>query len=488
MQILKLNLDKNQLLLIPSSLFLSLLTPILFVYNKNIFIVFLALLYSVFILIAVKDNIIYIIIALSFTIDYVVYLAGLPSYFTYFLHLNIFVYVVFVLSQMKLRKWPIRNNPFLVIWMIYMIVIGLVNSPFSILTFQRSISYFLFPLLFLATIYRDEPQAYDYRKISFLLFCVSAQIPVTMVQKVIYWNWSGDTVGQMAVDRVGGTLGWAGTNFMAVLMGMAFCCCLTNWLHKKTINSFIIMLTPFIPLALGNATAGFAFALIGGIVVIGIFNSDSNQPITRKVIGLIGVLIPVLLAFVLLANLLPKLDPNFDTSSWKLFTSPAHFIKYTTGYQDSNEVIISGPARRLEQINFVNKITTNKWFGSGIGILSYSNLLGIGPANTYLIQTLLWSTGFTRHFLETGIIGTVLYILLLFSFIPISVKLLKKSIPYGKNRIFLTSFPALVVIFILSCLYSDVWKFYGTACVFWLTAGIVWKQNQSYSNRVLYSR
>ncbi|MBE3138311.1 MAG: hypothetical protein IMZ63_00690 [Actinobacteria bacterium] len=369
-----------------------------------------------------------------------------------------------------------------------MIVIAFVNSPFSILTLQRLISYFLFPLLFLAIIYRDELQVNEYRKIFFLIFCIAAQIPVTMVQKVIYWNWSGDRVGQMAVDRIGGTLGWAGTNFLAVLMGMAFCYCLTNWLYKKTIISFILMLTPFIPLAMGNANAGFAFALLGGIVVIGIFSFDPIQHISRKVIGILSLAIPVLLAYGLLSIMLPKLDPSFETSSWKLFTLPSYFYDYVTGYQYSSEVLVGAPARRLEQIIFVNTITTNKWLGSGIGILSYSDLLSIGPNNMSLSDALSWTTGFTRHFLETGIIGTFLYILLLLSFIPINIKFLNKNIPFIKDRILLASFPAVVIIFILSSLYCDAWKFYGTACVFWVGAGIVWKQYQCYPKSLIRNR
>jgi len=196
----------------------------------------------------------------------------------------------------------------------------------------------------------------------------------------------------------------------------------------------------------------------------------------NKVIGVTSLIVPVLLAFVLLSLLLPKIDPNFDTSSWKLYTSPSYLMDYITGYARGGGTNVYRPARRLEQIIFANTITTNKWFGSGIGILSYSDLLGIGPSNTFLAQSLIWSTGLTRHLLETGIIGTFLYILLLLSFFPICVKLLKRSATDRKGRIFLTCFSATVVIFTLTGIYNDSWKFRATACVFWLSAAIVWKQ------------
>lgn len=476
----KVFLDRKKLITTISCLVLSLLIPLLLVYNKNILIFVLVILYSIFTLTIIKDGIIYIIITLSFTIDYVIYLFGLPSYAAYFLHLNIFIYIVHVLFQLKQRNWRIKNNPLLVMWMIYMVVIAVVNSPISILTLQRMISYFLFPLLFMATIYREGPQVHDNHKISFLIFCIAIQIPVAMVQKAIYWNWSGEA-GQMAVDRVGGTFGWAGTGLMAVMMGAAFCYCFTNWLYKKTIGSFMVMLIPFIPLALGSAKTGFVYAFLGGIVVLAVFSFDPTQPVLRKVIGLFAVTIPILVVF-LVSLLMPKFDPSFDSSTWKAFTSPSYFIEYTTGFVNPTGATDYGPARRLEQINFVNTVTTNKWFGIGIGALSYSDLLGIGPNNTFLTETLAWTTSITRQTLESGIVGTVIYILLLLSFIPITGKLLKMSIRFGKNRVVLTSFPALVLIFVVSCIYSDAWRFYGTACVFWLSAGIVWKQYQRNKN------
>lgn len=472
------------MLLVLSSLVLSVILSLSFLYNKYAFVLLLAAFYSIFLLTVIKDKIIYIVIILSFTIDYVVYLLKLPAYFTYFLHLNIFVYVTYVLFHLKTRTLLMKNNPLMILWIVYMLVIGLLNSSISILTVQRLIVYFLYPFLFLATIHRDEPQTHEQVKLSFLMFFVAIQVPVTMVQKAIFWNWSSTIRGQMAVDRVGGTLGWAGTHFIAVLMGMAFCYCLAKWLHKRTIRNFVAMLIPFIPMALGNANAGFAFAFLGGLVVIGVFSFDPIQPMLKKVTGLFGLVIPILLAYALLANLLPKLDPNFDKSSWKLFTSSSYFIKYTTGYARGNGMNTEGPARRLEQINFVNNVTTNKWFGSGIGILSYSSLLGIGPRSSFLTQSLLWATALTRHLLETGMIGTVIYILVLLSFIPPSIYVLYRKLPVGRERIFLTSFPAVVIIFVSSSIYTDAWKFPATACVFWLCSARVWKGFQrSQQNR-----
>jgi hypothetical protein len=419
-----------------------------------------------------QEKLIFPIIAACFLAEYGIWLLGLPSVMIYCIHLLILTMVgVILLKKVVGRQKDIHLNVFVLAWMFCLVLLLFVNSSIGVFSLQKLLGFFLYPLLFLGVLNVRKGQRFDKHILFFLLFFVALQFPVVMIQKFIYWN--------VSPDRVGGTLRYAGgTHLMAVIMSQFWCFALAFFLlsRKLRIVHYVLLLLPFIPLALGNANAGFLFAMGSGIIIYGVYLFFLRAGgIRRKLTGLVTILLPILFALFFLTYLLPKFDPKFDNGSWRVIGSIDGMLQYMTGYQSNyRNTTLYTPANRLEQIKIVASITDNIYLGNGLGSLNDSPLLGLSNSTFPQAYRLVlsWATSFTEFLLEIGIIGVFLYIAAILSFVVKAFTMVRRS----KDEFWRTyslGFIGMAAIMVVSSLYADVWKSFPVASSFWICAAIL---------------
>ena len=194
--------------------------------------------------------------------------------------------------------------------------------------------------------------------------------------------------------------------------------------------------------------------------------------------GLLTIALTVVFAFSVLNYVLPRFDPLFDTTSWRVVSSLEGFTARTSGYASE------GQALRWEQVRLASSITESKLWGSGIGSLNYSALVGLrGESFAEYRHALGWATGLTTNYLETGAIGVGLFVLAILSFSLKGVAIARGSTdPFWK--VFGLGFVGAAVIFAVSSFLSDTWRAEATACSFWICVAVVERTNLRLKNTV----
>ena len=468
------SLLRSNVLIIVASIYVSYRTGMAIAESNVSFFLLIGLFFAAVLAVATKERMIYFIITVCFLVDYVSYLFGLPRNLIYIAYGSVvFMFAETVLYNIVKGK-GIRVNPLLLGWMIYLVLELSVNSDIGILSLQRLLSYLLYPLLFLGLINIEPSERFDRRILMFIVIFVALQIPVVMVQKVVYLN--------ISPDRVGGTLGRSGTPHMAVLLSSAWCFALASILLTKSrnrnINHFVRLLLPFIPVALGNANAGFLLAIGGGIVVYGVF---LFVPKVRRVElsrmrALPVLVLPLVLAYLLLNYVLPRFDPRFDMTSWGVISSVQRIIEHGSGYHEGEIAL------RWEQIRLVSLITKSRLLGSGLGAINYSTLFGLQSERfAEYREALAWATGLTMNYLETGIIGVLLFVLVLVSFALKGMAIVRNSTNHFW-QVFSLGFIGAAAIFVVSSVYADPWRNNAIGSSFWICAAVLERIHQRLKN------
>jgi hypothetical protein len=297
-----------------------------------------------------------------------------------------------------------------------------------------------------------------------LLVLAAVQVPVTLIQKYGF--------GLTNVDRIGGTLGRAGTTQMAVLMPGLLVFLLSYLAYHKRWRAFPILLVPIIPMLVGEAKAGFLLASLGATIVLVLL---VWQGASWMSMGVTAALIVLPLGVVYAAyRYFPALflsDSGASAFFLRALFTKQGFVESLSGYSTS------GQAYRLTGFGVVWRSLTDSGalaLGLGPGALSTSTLLGQSAEPAISGIAVIPSAG--RYLLETGLVGLSSFCLTIFYLIAQSRRLVGSLETYP--RVLGMTFVVAGILYLIGGFYGSAWQADPLAVAFWTLAGLAFRETR----------
>lgn len=390
----------------------------------------------------------------------------LPTAFAYTSHISVLLVTLVTLFE-GVRKRRILVKGWVVGWLFCVCCAAVIAST-STAALQSIVGYSIGPLLMLAIMNSQLTDLEESGLLKTLAFLVAIQIPVIAIQKIVYFNGNP--------DRVGGTLGRAGTQFLGVFMAAAWCMLVAAIVVNHRRRLILVLVVPLMAMAAGEVKAGFVLAAIGTTTMLAV------QLLSRPKDADSGVLAGLAIApvgFILLVyEFAPWLVATYSgvgRSGTSIFTNldaaKAYLSAYGTG----------GQAPRIEGLRmiFTDVMDYGVGLGHGPGAMSSSSLVG-DVSRSYEVTVLYgWSTSAMRYLFETGPVGLLVFLLALGMLVRLAVGLVRKA-ETRQVRSLALGFTGTVAVFVVGGFYTAAWEFVGTAVPFWCLAGLIAR----YSSRV----
>jgi hypothetical protein len=396
------------------------------------------------------------------------------------------VYVFLLRSangKLILRKTPIDR------YFIGLVIVGLFSMIINLEPLFTALSGFrnlLRPLLLYYVIINLELKEKYLKRLVILLFIMEfLQIPVILYQ---FFAYGGG-------DLSSGTLGYSSGNmtvvlaliFMALLLGLAI-------VYKSTIYALIASFL-FLAILFSEGKAGFFMAPSMLLFMFGFIVRPKDNIKTRifALLKYVVIFIPLfVIVYALSLWLAPIVIP--DSQILSFLENPATiFDRYEAPLSKTNDI----PRSRSGDIQFAWLLISqqNQYTLLGYGPGAASNgIQGIGVGDLYnryaLDPAYLFGeaiTGFTFYAFtqvsvmlqEFGVLGLVLYLLMLFSIFRRNLKFAKRSDTDPFWRGISLGFNGAWFIFVASSVYYRVWFWEAGAYVFWGLAAVLYTLDSS---------
>ncbi len=334
------------------------------------------------------------------------------------------------------------------------------------LAFQALASYLIAPIAYVAIIH-SRLTIESLRRLFILVVGLAlVQLPLVIIESRFTTN----------VDRIGGTYGlYGGTSTLAVMMAIAWTIAVAALLGRRRIWLLPIGVAISAVLIITSARAGFFFAAMGTICV-GITKAIANPK--RGLAALpVYVAVGVTALAVLFGGYLyfGHLLPGGRTESGyaiMLLKDPTAILNYLFS------VGAGGQAGRLGGLRLAlaqNHSVSSLLIGQGLGVLSQSALLGQGfTSSSAMGPSFDWATSATRWLLEAGLLGILLYLVL----IGTAVSNVVTSWTAHRSELGIAIAAATVgsaAIYTAAALYASAWNLDSMAIVCWCLLGMVAK-------------
>jgi len=410
-----------------------------------------------------QSHLLFLILVAAFLTPALLSLPGTPPVMRYSSDLLVLLFIVAVATRSAIDR-SLTLDKWLLPYILFVLVIGLLAGQWNLYSMQSLLGYVLLPLFAIALQNLEIDRAQRVAVLKALGFLVLAQIPVALLQKVMFYSDS--------FDRIGGTLGRAGTTFMGVLMASAVCFAVAAAYAYKKKRILLLLPLLMLPMILGEVKAGFLLAAVGILVIAVVFGLKARSFRPLVFTAAIAV-VPLAVAFAVY-SFVPWLvsgDPTTGEFGLRFFRDPGIMLQYVSGFGRSTQ------ANRLEVLRIIlqrHSELSMLLLGRGPGFLSTSTLLT--PASSQAMDAAKsvfgWITSGGRHLLEIGLIGLLLYVCGVLSVAFRICKRLRNS----EDPLWLTLKAGLVgaaIVFLLGGFYTSAWHFEGTAVSFWLLVGLV---------------
>ncbi len=435
----------NQSYLYPAFIFVVLFSSILSIINSRI--------------------LFYIILFLSFFLDNLLYIAGIPS--TYLLVIDLliieyFIYSMFADGEDIRVKYTIGYaiKKYLIIFLTIVFLIEIINfilkpSPL-ILALRSSLNFFRYVLLFFALVKMENDSKFYNRIFKLIIIIGLIQIPYSILQYIFYKGTSFDFKGGSI--SIGGYSTHGGGVFASVLFVYYF----IKYRFENAKKYFFIAFLFIIPIILSSTKAALVFIVVNILFYYLILQKGG---ISKYIKSLLWGGFLLLIGYYFLAYILPLLDPrNFGAID--LFTQADKFQLYTENTTDLG---------RVNRIQFFyvwgEMFNNNIWevlFGGGLGSYTLGETLGMEGAGIKSFG--LFLTGlhsFAYFVLELGLINLLVYFFFIVKIIS-NIKISFRSQELNLENKYILGFTA---VFLFSMIYSSVygklWAIQGIAFTQW---------------------
>lgn len=358
----------------------------------------------------------------------------------------------------------------LIAWTVVLTISALFGVSAGLLSLQSLWAYVCGPIALVAILYSGLSLR-SLRRLSLVVgLIIVAELPIVLFERLFLAE---------RVDQIGGTFGMAGgTAILAVVMGFAW-----------TVS--IAMLTDrarvwLIPIAVGIATllfvceakAGFIFCAVA-TVAVGFTRGALTRrfaTVSLQYIATAIASVAALFAAFAYAGDLFKGGQRAAAVQLANISNPRFILRYLFSYGPQ------GQAGRLEGVRLAlsrgRPPLADILLGRGPGLLSTSKLTG--DSSTFLTQTgtlFNWATSLTRSILETGVLGTLLYVCVV-GFAVWTVASLWRPRTDVLAVSVLSAAVGLASVYILAGTYSLAWYTDAVAILFWCLLGMAAKWGQ----------
>ncbi len=377
------------------------------------------------------------------------------------------------------------------------IVAGIILNNVDLGTVFAAIrNYFKYVPLFLLPAIAIISETEFKQQLKFLLALAFLQLPVVIVQYVVF--------GSKYTDYVAGTLVITGTLTMFLISCISIA---VGFYFKQAISLprlMFLALILFLPTALGETKAALVFVPVAIIAVV-IFSGVWRQN-KRKIAILVG---GVLLLFSSYSLIYSQFQAEYNRLGraegfWEFFTT-------TDPKKGMRSYIYSGEARKDHPIRLLDEksspVTGNRapsinvekvrrldglilsvealsqdfsklLLGVGMGNASVSFIKEFSGEYAYLAEWNVAVRALTVILWELGLLGLIIF-LIFFSFIIYdSVQLSRKNNVFGY---FATGWIGVVAIFIASMPYTNFLIFNVLGFLFWYFSGVIASKKVEYS-------
>jgi hypothetical protein len=289
----------------------------------------------------------------------------------------------------------------------YVIYIVLVSFPYGLLDIDLIKNSFLaFIAAYCGYHIFFKTGDYRYLKISIILAGLICFSDLVYTYKV-YGGFPVRRLYSIFSDKLVET-NW---NFFGYICGVSFVFLLNDFIHDHLNNKLIVLLLPVMLLGVIMSTSRSALLGLFVVSIVLFWNALRSRDKGNKIVNLLliflGCFIIVLLVFQGLKGLF-HIDSSFvDKIMARLIDEPIAVLNKQLGNQYNVQALDSMEWREESSANafdaFLNLSTIEQFFGIGMGGFLARDLgFGLNPHN-----------GFLKILIETGIIGTMLYMLLI---------------------------------------------------------------------------
>jgi len=402
-------------------------------------------------------------------------LVTLPSQALLLTRVLVGVFVLSALLQVGRRGRVEAHLPVVMAWAGVLALSALSGASAGVLSLQSLWVYACGPAAYLAILYSDL-SIRSLRRVSLIVACILlAELPIVIFQSLF--------VAQR-VDQIGGTFGAVGgTAIMAVVMGFAWTAALAMLTGRSRIWLIPLALGIAAVLLLCEAKAGFGFCALGTIAV-GLTKGVRERrfaTVSLRYLAVAAGAIAALFGGYVYAGDFVVGGERQAASMLRLLLNPRAMFEYFLSYGPE------GQAGRLEGVRLAltqnHPAVADILLGRGPGLLSSSTLLG--GASAFLLATgttFDWATSLTRSILETGILGTVLYVGVVASAVWTVIGSWRpRASELGVSVT--AAAVGLATVYVLSGAYTPSWHKDAVAILFWCVLGIAARWGQLAGSR-----
>ena len=389
---------------------------------------------------------------------------GLPAQALLLVRLLIGVFALSALLYARRERHARAHLAAVVAWLGVLTVSALFGVSSRFLSLQALWVYACGPIAFVAILYSGLSMR-SLQRVSLLVgLVIAAELPIVLFQYLFVTK---------LVDQMGGTFGKiGGTQILAVVMGFAWAISIAMLTDRARVW--------LVPIAVGIATllfaceakAGFLFCALA-TVAVGLARGALQRrfaTVTLRYVAAALAAVGALFAAFAYAGGLFMGGERAAQKQLANISNPRLVYEYLFSYGPQ------GQAGRLESVRLAlsrgRPPLADILIGRGPGLLSISKLTG--GTSTFLLQTGMlfnWATSLTRSILETGVVGTALYICVVGSAVWTIASLWQpRSSVVGTSVV--SAAVGLATVYILAGTYSLAWYTDGVAILFWCLLGM----------------
>ena len=380
---------------------------------------------------------------------------------------------VFALSTLlRLRRGSrvsAHLTPFLV-WAGILTVSTLVAASDKLLAVQGLWTYLCGPAVFLAILYSDLCERTLARVSLAVATLVAAQLPVVLYQNLFVAT---------KVDEIGGTFGKVGgTSLQAIVMGLVWTAAIALLTGKRRMWLVPIAAAVVTVLLVSEAKAGFLFCAVGTIAVglsTGVLTRRFATVSIRYATIAAGLVAALYAGYAYAGSILK----GGERGAYNLLASMSttgSVVRYLFSHGPQ------GQAGRLEGVRLAlvqgRSALADALIGRGPGLLSSSTLLG--GTSAFLAATgatFEWSTSLTRSILEIGILGTIMYAIVVGAAVwTVSDSWKPRAEEISKPVV--AAAIGLATVYLIAGVYAAAWHSDAVAILFWCVMGVAAKWGQ----------
>jgi len=385
---------------------------------------------------------------------------------------RVFIAVFALSTMLRLRRGmrvSAHLTPF-IIWAGILAVSTMVAVSDRILSLQGFWTYLCGPVAFLAILYSDLCES-TLKKLSLAIAGLMAlQLPVVLYQNLFVAT---------KVDEIGGTFGKVGgTSLQAIIMGFTWTVAIALLAGKRRVWLVPIAAAVVTVLLVSEAKAGFLFCAIGTVaagLAIGVLTRRFATVSIKYTAIAAGAVAALFAGYAYAGSVLKGGERGAINLLASMSTSGA-VVRYLFSHGPQ------GQAGRLEGVRLAlmqgRSALADALIGRGPGLLSSSTLLG--GTSAFLAATgatFEWATSLTRSILETGILGTLTYAVVVAAAVWTVSDSWKPRVGELGTAV-VAACVGLAAVYLVAGVYASAWHSDAVAVTFWCVMGIAAKWGQ----------